>query len=122
MDINLILITLFVIKHFFVDFVFQTPYMYLNKGIYGHPGGLLHSLEHTLVTAVILYSTVSLVVAITGACVDFLAHYHIDYSKVKINTLFKLKPDNSEWYWILLGLDQLLHMITYIVIINSLQV
>ncbi len=28
-----------------------------------------------------------------------------------------LKPDNSEWFWILLGINQLLHHLTYFAII-----
>jgi len=34
------------IKHFFCDFVLQTPYQFLNKGIYGHPGGFIHAGLH----------------------------------------------------------------------------
>ena len=33
-------------KHFLFDFVFQRPYQFLNKGIYGHPGGILHAGLH----------------------------------------------------------------------------
>ena len=31
------------IKHFLGDFVLQSTYQFRTKGIYGHPGGFLHS-------------------------------------------------------------------------------
>jgi len=30
---------------------------------------------------------------------------------------YDLKPDNSEWFWILLGFDQLLHHLTYFALV-----
>ena len=51
-----ILIMLF-IKHFICDFPLQaTPWMYTNKGTYGHNGGLAHASIHGLGTALILPS------------------------------------------------------------------
>ena len=39
---------LFEAKHFLCDFVLQSAYQYRNKGIYGHPGGILHAGLHGL--------------------------------------------------------------------------
>jgi hypothetical protein len=36
----------------------------------------------------------------------------IDWAKMNAGNLYNLKPDNSEWFWILLGFDQLLHHLT----------
>lgn len=111
----IILLVLLQVKHFICDFPLQKPYMYLNKGKFGHSGGLLHALVHGIGT----WLVVSLIVpalAVPLAVLDMTVHYFIDYSKVKINTHFKLKPDNSEWFWILLGLDQMLHQLTYILL------
>lgn len=96
--------------------------MYRNKGTYGHPGGVLHALVHYLGTFLVafLYSD-DLVTIKAMAAIDFFAHYHIDWAKMNIGRHFNLKPDNSEWFWILLGLDQLLHMLTYIWIISQLN-
>jgi hypothetical protein len=44
-------------------------------------------------------------------------HYHIDWAKMKISKRYDLQPNNSERFWILLGFDQLLHHITYFVIV-----
>ncbi|MDD5151232.1 MAG: DUF3307 domain-containing protein [Flavobacterium sp.] len=98
-------------KHFFCDFPFQIPYMYKNKGKYLHLGGILHSLTHGIFTGVIL--SILHPTYIWLAIIDFILHYHIDWAKVKINTYFNLQPNNSEWYWVLLGFDQLCHFYTY---------
>ena len=117
-----LLVALFV-KHFVVDFMLQTPYMYLNKGTYLHGGGILHATLHGMATAFILASFVflgtiqiSLFVVFLIALAEAIAHYHIDWAKVKTNTHYGLKPDNSEKYWWLLGFDQLLHSLTYVAI------
>lgn len=90
--------------------------MYLNKGTYGHDGGLLHSGIHAISTwGILVFVNPSL--AIAASCIDFIIHYHTDWAKVNICKYYNLKPDNSEWYWHLLGLDQLIHCLTYIGII-----
>lgn len=51
------------------------------------------------------------------ALADMIIHYHIDWIKMNFSRKFDLKADNSEWFWILLGFDQLLHHLTYFAII-----
>ena len=101
-------------KHFLCDFPLQIPYMYKNKGKYGHFGGILHALIHGIFTASILFILCPNFLWL--AIVDFLIHYHIDWLKVKINQFYELKADSSDWFWILLGIDQLLHFYTYFAI------
>ena len=96
-------------KHLIIDFFCQTSYQYLNKGKYGHPGGLLHSGLHGIVTGIILNPVLGIL--------DALVHYHIDWSKIQLNNKFNLKPDNSEKYWWLLGIDQYLHALTYLCLV-----
>jgi len=105
----------FIIKHFICDFPLQRPYMYLNKGTWGHPGGLLHAAIHGLGTWFILFFFIpdSSDLAAQLGVADFVIHYQTDYTKVKLCKLYNLKPDNSEWYWHLLGIDQLIHYLTY---------
>jgi len=105
------LLTLFLLftKHLVIDFFLQRPYQYLNKGTYGHPGGILHAGLHGLATWAILGPL--------AAIIDTVVHYHIDWAKIKLNTKFELKPDNSEKYWWLLGIDQYLHSLTYLFLI-----
>ncbi|HNU66717.1 MAG TPA: DUF3307 domain-containing protein [Methylotenera sp.] len=106
------LIWLFV-KHFICDFPLQaTPWMYRNKGTYGHAGGLAHSALHGIGTFVILFYWLGLH-AWVYAMAETMIHYHIDWAKMNTNRYFNLKPDSSEWFWISLGFDQLLHHLTY---------
>lgn len=105
------------VKHFVCDFPLQTsPWMYRNKGIYLHPGGIAHSAVHALGTWLVLVFFIG-AQAWLYALLDFVVHYHIDWAKLQLNKRFGLRPDNSNWFWILLGLDQLAHHITYFVIV-----
>ena len=113
---ELLLLTLLFVKHFVVDFPMQKPFHYLNKGKYGHWGGIQHSAYHGIGTAMCLAIFNPFLAALAGI-VDFVVHYHVDWAKVKLNNHYGLKPDNSEYYWWLLGADQLAHALTYIAIV-----
>lgn len=103
------------LKHYVCDFPLQVAYQYKNKGTYGHPSGILHAAIHAVGTAVVLLAFV-----LTGhdtilliALLDGVIHYHIDWVKMNLNTHYGLTPTNSEFFWHLLGLDQLFHYMTY---------
>lgn len=107
-------------KHFICDFLLQGPFQYLNKGTYGHPGGVFHSAIQAAGTILsfflVLGFTLPAYIAPIAA-VEYLVHYHIDWAKMNINAHFGLKPDNSEKFWYLLGFDQYLHYLTYVGIV-----
>ena len=105
------------VKHFICDFVLQTPYQYRNKGSYGHPGGLIHAGFHGMTSIpglLVLTHTVWLVAVIAVA--EFLFHYHVDWLKERINRRRSLSYDTT-LFWIVFGADQLLHQMTYVVIL-----
>lgn len=105
------------VKHFICDFPLQSnPWLYRNKGTYLHPGGITHAGIHALGTLLVLASFIGSV-AIVYAAIDMLVHYHIDWAKMNISKHYDLQPNNSEYFWVLLGFDQLLHHITYFIII-----
>lgn len=108
----LILLSLFVVKHFIVDFLLQKKYQYSNKGIYGHPGGILHAGLHGIGTwlCLVFFTPIALGLAL----LDFAAHYHIDWAKTNINQHMGWGPNTHEEFWYLLGLDQFLHYLTYV--------
>lgn len=110
----LLLILLF-LKHFIVDFPLQKPYQWQNKGTYGHMGGILHSGLHGIGTLIILLFFTNIENALFLAMTDAIIHYHIDWAKMNINKRFGYTLADEKFWW-LLGLDQLLHSLTYILI------
>lgn len=115
----------FTIKHFIADYPLQAfPYMYRNKGTYGHPGGQAHAAVHGVFTAMTLIAvsilcnipmTVAAVMLITAlSFADSVVHYHIDWAKMNINKKMGWGPNTHEEFWVLLGADQFLHGLTYI--------
>jgi hypothetical protein len=114
--IALIAVLILLIKHLVFDFFLQTAYQYKNKGIYGHPGGILHAGLHVIGTSFLflfVYPGVALAAQILIG--EFIVHYHIDWTKEQIIKRMKLAADNAGFWWAL-GIDQFLHGATYIVI------
>jgi hypothetical protein len=110
-----LLLLLLQLKHFLFDFVLQTPYQLNNKGTYGHPGGILHSGLHVAATALILFilaTPVVLLIAVVAG--EFLVHYHIDWGKEQITRRYG--SGQNAFFWRMIGLDQLLHQLTYLAI------
>jgi hypothetical protein len=113
-----LLLALFGIKHFVVDYPLQKPYQFMNKGTYGHPGGLLHAGLHAIGTVAVLWLFADIEWIAIMAALDFTVHYHVDWAKMRINERYGWKSDKHEQFWILLGFDQLLHWLTYVAIIG----
>lgn len=113
--IILLLISLFLLKHFIADFVLQTQYQYEEKRHYGHWGGILHALNHAIGTALILFFF-NWKFALIAALADGVFHYHVDWTKENIIRHYQLSVKNR-WFWTILGVDQLTHQMTYVIII-----
>lgn len=119
MTIILILLAAFGIKHFICDFWLQYPYMLADKGQYGARGGLEHAGIHALGTLAVLILVLpwglgAHLAAVLLALLDGIVHYHIDW--VKTNLSRNLTP-HDRMFWLLLGADQGLHYLTYVLII-----
>ena len=117
-SVTLLAVAVLMVKHTVADFFLQTPYQYLNKGTYGHPGGFLHAGIHTVMTLpvflVIAPAATLLIVLIPVG--EFVVHYHVDWLKeqaVKRNGW----TSETKGFWWALGLDQLAHMLTYLAIV-----
>lgn len=114
--IALVAIFILLFKHLVFDFFLQTAYQYKNKGIYGHPGGILHAGLHAFGTSFLfLYVYPGAATAAMILAGEFVVHYHIDWTKEQILKRFRLKTDDAEFWWAL-GVDQFLHGATYVVI------
>lgn len=111
---EIILIALLLIKHFVCDFVIQAPYMLEQKGTYGADGGVHHAWLHSLGTWAVLFPFTDLFTATSMSMLDGVVHYHIDWAKIKLSSVWQ----PHHWaYWVWFGLDQLLHALTYVAIV-----
>jgi ABC-type phosphate transport system permease subunit len=108
-------------KHAVADFYLQTAYQFLNKGTYGHPGGLLHAGIHVALTPLVylVLAPTTLLLALSITAGEFLVHYHTDWLKEQINRR-KGWTVNDHNFWSLLGTDQLVHGLTYLAIVAAL--
>jgi hypothetical protein len=125
------------IKHFIADGPLQTAYQYLNKGRFGHPGGIIHAGIHGALTgaAVMLWSwgfdvEITLDMVIACSLFDFIVHYLCDWAKVVTTKKFhwseiEVDPNTkapiclrifSNNFFIALMFDQLVHSMTYVAI------
>ena len=103
-------------KHLLLDFVYQPPYMWMNKGTYGHFGGILHSGLHALATLWILLFVVDFYTAVLLAGAEYLVHYHMDWFKMWYNARKGWKCNEHPQFWVLTGIDQWVHSLTYLAI------
>ncbi len=106
------------VKHAVADFILQTDLIFRQKGNYGAPGGLLHALIHILLTApvFVLFPGGSPELAIGLLAAEFVVHYHIDWAKEQI-VRYEHWTTKDTLFWWALGVDQLLHGLTYVAIL-----
>lgn len=109
------------VKHAIADFMLQTRYQWANKGRYGHPGGLLHAAIHIAFSAPLLLilppPSLEYAAAVFGA--EFLVHYHCDWSKEQVVKRLGL-TFTDDAFWRAMGVDQLVHGLTYIAMVRAL--
>lgn len=117
--IVLLMVTYFLVKHFVCDFPIhiQTPWMFKNKGTYGHQAGFAHAFIQAGASAPILLLTWNyaprpdyLVLLLVG---EWFIHYHVDWFKMWLNKKRNYHTQTPQ-FWTLLGLDQLVHGLTYV--------
>jgi hypothetical protein len=119
MDLATLIIVAFAamfFKHFVIDFPLQTPYQYLNKGTYGHLGGIAHAAFHSvgsLITLAIVLGLYRLDMIFVLCVLEGIIHYHIDWAKMYINKRMDWKCNESPHFWLAMGFDQFLHYLTY---------
>lgn len=114
----LLLLAGFQVKHVLGDYVLQNAYILEHRRIWGHPGGLLHVAIHAALTLPLL-----LAAGVQGALFfaillgEALFHYHVDW--VKDGWIFREGwTQQDKQYWWLTGVDQMLHQLSYLVIVG----
>lgn len=113
----LLALAVFQLKHFACDFALQTPRQIEAKSYYGRLGGLEHAGLHAIasIPALLVLTRSIAVIAIVVVC-EFVVHYHMDFTKARIDKLGGY-TDTSRAYWVVFGFDQLIHQMTYLVIV-----
>lgn len=113
------LLALLQIKHWYIDFVNQSMEEVHSKGIYGDLPGLWHSGKQALGTflcILILTGSGFYFEAFLLGLLDFVIHYHTDWAKINLNKKKNYTVETPE-FWMWLGADQLVHQLTYLLIL-----
>ncbi|ARO28003.1 hypothetical protein TAL182_PE00453 (plasmid) [Rhizobium sp. TAL182] len=100
-------------KHFMADYVLQPEWMIGGKGNFRKPGAYVHAGVHAVATTPILLVAIAdpmWIFAIASG--EFLIHFLIDHLKA-IHGQRQPHPVNTRSFWILHGVDQLAHHLTY---------
>jgi hypothetical protein len=117
LDIIFIILVLLFVKHWYIDFVNQTADEVQWKGTYLKWAGIKHSLKHGVGTVLVLWICgIGPVDAVMLGVLDFMVHYHIDWTKININRKNNYTPQDKQ-FWTWLGADQLAHSLTYLFIV-----
>ena len=104
-------------KHFVCDGPLQTLAMVENKSIYGAWLGILHSGLHGVGTLMVFFFAGFSILFVLGlAVLDFVIHYHVDYTKENIIRYFGWGTNDARFWWAL-SADQALHQFTYLVLV-----
>lgn len=107
-------LALLFVKHWYIDFVDQSMDEVNHKGLYGRWLGIRHSLKQGFGTLLVLLAVgVGVWIAVFMAVIDFVVHYHIDWAKMNWGNRDMQNPQ----FWAHLGLDQLAHYFTYLIIV-----
>ena len=110
-ELMLLTFVLLFIKHYIVDFPWQTQAEIDSKGTYGEIPGIIHSLKHGFGTAIVFFVTGPHVAdAWILGVIDAVIHYHIDWIKMQWGNRNMHDPR----FWTHLGLDQMAHQLCYI--------
>ena len=112
-----LLLALLFVKHWYSDFVNQSDEEIAGKGTYGQAHGVMHSIKHGVATFLIFMLYVhDFEYAVIIGFIDFVLHYHIDWTKININRRWNYTVDMPH-FWAWLGADQLAHSLTYLFLV-----
>lgn len=108
----IILISIFQLKHFLADYIFQGKYMlgkFKDKG--WEMPLLAHTSVHMLMTYLIVLYYLPWYYALLLSIGDMCTHFLIDRFKVVVSKGYDSSKDKEFWWW--LGADQMAHHFTH---------
>ncbi len=129
MNIPVGLLAMLIGKHFAFDYLLQDAYQFLNKGRYGHPGGIMHAASAALGTFIVFFIWLGIInhgsIEVNAALNYFkwwfflivaegVLHYHVDWLKFQLCRFMEWHPGNSDYYWWVFGFQQMLHQLSYV--------
>jgi len=105
------------IKHAIVDLGFQPLGLGSSKKYYfGWPAHKQHYVPHGLLTVLVMASYTHINVAVALGILDYILHWHTDFTKTKIRNYFEWTSKDRQ-FWILNAVDQILHFTGYYIIV-----
>jgi hypothetical protein len=110
------ILALLQVKHWYIDFVNQSMEEVHSKGIYGDGAGIGHSAKHGFATTLCILIVTGypfFLYALLLGFVDFVIHYHTDWAKMNYGN----RDIQTPQFWNHLGLDQMIHQLTYLGIV-----
>ncbi len=108
------------VKHFVADYVLQWPAMIHDKLHIGRPGGYIHAGIHVTGTCLVLFiAGISFSVIWKIMLAEFAVHFTTDHLKARYSAS-RAHSVHSSAYWVAHGFDQLVHSLTYVVIVAAL--
>jgi hypothetical protein len=117
---DILVLALLFVKHWYIDFVNQTNEEVQSKAIYGDVLGIGHAVKHglgTMVAILVIFGSHYFIFAGVMAIIDAVTHYHIDWAKMNWGN----REINSPKFWSHLGLDQMAHNFVYLFITLSIS-
>ena len=116
MSPTLLLISMLVC-HYLADFCLTTPKMIRAKADGRNPWPImLHAAIHAgLMTICLLLWAISWKAVLLAMAVEWITHFLIDWTKARLSIRFLILTDQQQKpYWMLYGLDQLLHQLVIV--------
>ena len=110
------LILLLLIKHAICDLAIQRWHGWAGIGpkyYWFRLKSQKHYLEHGLGTFLVFMLFVDPYTALCAALCDWIAHWHIDFTKSNVNRYFNWR-DKDQGFWVLVTIDQSLHYLSLI--------
>ena len=105
------------LKHYVGDYFLQPGWMLAGKGDIAQPGGYAHAGIHaglSLLVLLVAGTPPALAAALFAA--EFIIHYGLDYAKIHYSMGVRV-DQTPRRFWVLHGIDQLTHQLTYAAII-----
>lgn len=108
--ISLHIILLIIWIHFVADFIFQSNYTAINKS----------KDNYVLLYHVIIYGVLFIPISFQYAVVNSMLHFIVDYITSRVTSIL-YRHDERHWFFVVIGLDQALHLtclfVTYVILV-----